>query len=522
MRFYRIFIGRDRRIGGRQFEQRHGRCSQRQARIAFRQWCRNAQIAGGRDHLGATDVAQQAHRCDIARLRKRFFQRQAFRIAPAGILGAITAFGDLRIRDPVLRAPPCPQRGKIDEQLEGRSWLALGLRGAIEGRFRVILAPDHCYDLAIATHRDERHLCPAQWSILGHPPGDVLQPAVQRGGQRLAGIALLGQLARFRQRPVGEICARGQFVARAHVQRRRPHLPRLGFGNVSCIDHGLDHDPHALLRPRIMLRRGIGARRLQQAGQHRGLIGFQVLRPAVEIMQARCAQAIHIVPEIGVGQIAAEDFVLRQPAFQPECNQRLARLARQRALRRKKGEFGELLSDRAATARPGERGARDPARVHAPVRIEPPVLCRQEGLDHMRWKLRHFDRLIRDCTVAGDRRPVCCQQRDLRRGNRLERFGQRRGNRQPCDQQYEQADDGGKDVAGPPALAAAKPVIALPPPPAPLLLGIEGIVDPIQPIVPVVVIESVMRRVISAMRRVVRLRSGSAQKGIENAHRLLC
>ena len=83
-------------------------------------------------------------------------------------------------------------------------------------------------------------------------------------------------------------------------------------------------------------------------------------------------------------------------------------------------------------------------------------------------------------------------------------------------------DDGGKDVAGPPALAATKPVIALPPPPAPLLLGIESIVDPIQPIVPVVVIESVMRRVISAMRRGVRLRSGSAQKGIEKAHRLLC
>ena len=73
--------------------------------------------------LEAADLAQQANGCDVARLGKGIFQRQAFRIASARILGAVAALRDLGIVDPVTRFPPVAQGGEIDEQLERRSRL---------------------------------------------------------------------------------------------------------------------------------------------------------------------------------------------------------------------------------------------------------------------------------------------------------------------------------------------------------------------------------------------------------------
>jgi hypothetical protein len=69
------------------------------------------------------------------------------------------------------------------------------------------------------------------------------------------------------------------------------------------------------------------------------------------------------------------------------------------------------------------------------VAVEPPVLDREEGLDHVRRQSATFDRRFDHRAVAGDRRAVAGEQGDLRRGDRLERLGQRRGDRQVADQQ---------------------------------------------------------------------------------------
>ena len=99
-------------------------------------------------------------------------------------------------------------------------------------------------------------------------------------------------------------------------------------------------------------------------------------------------------------------------------------------------KLGKLLRDRTSalcrTARDiGPSRTRHPARIDTPMIVEPPVLDRQESLHDMRRQLGDFDRSLYLGATACDRRPVGCQQRDLRRRNRLQRFGQRRSDRQP-------------------------------------------------------------------------------------------
>ena len=108
-------------------------------------------------------------------------------------------------------------------------------------------------------------------------------------------------------------------------------------------------------------------------------------------------------------------------------------------------------------------GRGDADRVDAGMQIEPPVLGRQERLDHMRRKCRYGDRFVGDRPVARDRRPVRREQRDLRGRDRLERLGQRRGDCEPRGEHDEQGKDGSEDAQRPPALAPPQPVRALPP-----------------------------------------------------------
>src|SRR3546814_3165773 len=87
---------------------------------------------------------------------------------------------------------------------------------------------------------------------------------------------------------------------------------------------------------------------LDQSRKQRRLRGVEFFGLAVEIMERGGTQPIAIVAEIGVRQIAFENLVLGQPRFQPEGDQRLARLAAEGLLGREEGEFGELL-DRKST-----------------------------------------------------------------------------------------------------------------------------------------------------------------------------
>ena len=143
-------------------------------------------------------------------------------------------------------------------------------------------------------------------------------------------------------------------------------------------------------------------------------------------------------------------------------------------------------------------------------------------MDHMRRQGGHFDGLVGYRAVARDRRAVGSEQGDLGRGDRLERFGQRCGDREPSEQANQERDDRGKDAHRPPALAPAAPVVALPPSLAALFFGIESPVQTVETCVPIVIVERLMRRVIAPVARGFGLRLRLAAERIEYAHRLLC
>lgn len=208
------------------------------------------------------------------------------------------------------------------------------------------------------------------------------------------------------------------------------------------MDHRTDDQPHPFFGEIGVLRRREPRRRLHQPRQHRRLRRGQLLGLTGEIVERGSTQSIAIVAEIGVRQIAFENFVLGQPRFEPEGDQRLARFASQRALRGQEGEFGELLCDGAAALPPparniGPDGARDAARIDAPMAVKAPILDRQEGGGNMRRQFRDLDRRVDHRPHARDRRAIGGEQRDFGRRNRLERFRQRRGQCEPPDQQDE-------------------------------------------------------------------------------------
>ena len=295
-----------------------------------------------------------------------------------------------------------------------------------------------------------------------------------------------------------------------------------------------------------MLDRIVARRGLHQPGQHRRLTFGQILRLAIEEMHTGRAQAVYVVAEIGVRQIAFEDLVLGQPAFQPERDQHFARLAGQRLFGRQEGELGELLRDGRSAAISGPGGTRDAARIDPPMRIEAPVLDSEKRLHDMGGERGDLHRIVHDRAVASDRRAVRRQQGDLRRDDGFQRFVQRRGDRQPGHQHDEQADRGGDDPNRPPPLAAIAPIGGPPPwQPAPLLAP-HCLVDMAEPGIPFVIgrrtrvgpvraeivailvivvgigAQPVMQRVIAAMRRGLDIPAPLAPEGIEKAHRLLC
>ena len=159
------------------------------------------------------------------------------------------------------------------------------------------------------------------------------------------------------------------------------------------------------------------------------------------------AQAVDIVAEIDVRQIAAEDLVLAQPGLEPERDQRLLDLADRGAVGAEEAGLGELLADRAAAlahpagAQVAHHRPGDAPGVDADMAVEAPVLDGEKGLADMRRQLGDRHRLADDRAAAGDRLAVGRQDGEAGRAARLERARQGRGDEQPDD------DDPDRDEA---------------------------------------------------------------------------
>ena len=205
----------------------------------------------------------------------------------------------------------------------------------------------------------------------------------------------------------------------------------------------------SLLRLRASARFFVGASRDGACTMPASIADWPRLRfcgRAAEIMAGRGAQAIDAVAEIDRGQIARQDLVLGQPAFQPEGDDHLLRLALEAAVGAEEAGLGQLLGDGAAALADaagldvGDHGPADGARVDAPVPAEAAVLDGDEGGRGQRVELGDRHRPVLDGAAAGDRPALGTQQQHRRVVERLQRPAQRRGDDQP--------DEGDEDQAG--------------------------------------------------------------------------
>ena len=160
--------------------------------------------------------------------------------------------------------------------------------------------------------------------------GKALDAPVERGFDLLFAIDRARAIAGDGQHPIGEIGAAGGVRIVMHVEPRRAQPVAFFLGQIARIDHRLRHQRGARARAGQIPGGCKAGRRLEQAGQHRRLRHGEARGHAIKIMASGRAQAIDIVTEIDVGEIALHDLILGQPDLQPERDQRLARLAAKR------------------------------------------------------------------------------------------------------------------------------------------------------------------------------------------------
>ena len=158
--------------------------------------------------------------------------------------------------------------------------------------------------------------------------------------------------------------------------------------------------------------------------------GSQIRRRLPEVAARRRLDAVVAVAEVDGVQVGVENLLLGVALLEPDRDRRFANLAREGAIRRQLLEPRELLRQGAAAfddaaAAPVAPGGLDDARGVEPVmRIEAPILDRQQRVDHVRRHAveRHVDRAARRRTrtpggSAGRRRSCSADARRSRRAS---------------------------------------------------------------------------------------------------------
>ena len=170
----------------------------------------------------------------------------------------------------------------------------------------------------------------------------------------------------------------------------------------------------------IAVGRELG-RRLHQAGEEGRLRQRHESRALAEIFLRRGLDPIGARAEIDAVEIEFEDLVLGVAALEPERQDRLLDLARQRALPRQEQILGELLGQRraaldaAAAGHIAQKRARHAERVDAVMFVEPPILDRHEGLRQIGRQVDEPDRRAAGVAAIGDERAVVGEDGDVGR-----------------------------------------------------------------------------------------------------------
>ncbi len=283
-------------------------------------------------------------------------------------------------------------RGEIDERLERRARLALGGTRPVELALAIVAAADEGANGARLIERHQGALRDAELLALlvelvfQRLLGQALQAFVE--GRRHDDVLLYRAdlVGKRVHHIIGCVIDRAGAAVASDLGGLRQRRLLLGRRDEALLEHGVEDLPGALLRALgIAVRREL-ARSLHQAGEH-GRLGKRDLARAVAVVAARRRlDAIRAGTEIDAVEIKLEDLILAVFALEPERQDRLLNLARERALLGEEEILGELLGERGAALHApspdhiAQKRARKALGVEAPMRIEAAVLDRDEGL----------------------------------------------------------------------------------------------------------------------------------------------
>ena len=362
-------------------------------------------------------------RRDIERFLQGFGQgHRALEVVGIVLRAPFTGAGNIqairRILDQIVRGITQIESGGIDEGFEGRTGLAHGLRGPVEGPRHLCLAPPHQRaNGAIGRHHDNRGLRLRSFAHLVFEDGTqtvlcrLLNALIQRRlDDDVFGRVPGEEFRAGRHDPIGEIATRFRLCGLRQLGRIGDGVLRFCFGEVALLPHQADHRGRALLRTVKIVGGRQGGRRGQQTRQH-SAFGGRHRRSGLSEEPLGCrfgpeCTAAHV----GTIEIDRQDVVLRILGLHRHGEERFLRLALQRVaaafgfvflfglaagrlIRFAQAEkFRRLLGDGrspmalkrpAPFAQVDPNGRRDAPWADAEMAVETPVLSRDNRIAQM-------------------------------------------------------------------------------------------------------------------------------------------
>ncbi len=291
----------------------------------------------------------------------------------------------------------------------------------------VIAPADQRLDGAVGVERDQRALLDAVLVALGvelvgqRALGRRLHARIERGGDDDVLVDRADRVVEHVHDIVGGVVDRAGALVVHDLGGRGERQLGHRLGDVALLGHRGDDLRGALVGGgQVAVGREPG-RRLHQSGQHRRLRKRHLARALAEIFLRRRFDAEGAGAEIDAIEIELEDLVLGIFALEPQRQDRLLDLARQRALLGQEQVLGELLGQRRAAfhaAAPGDvakHRAGDADRVDAEMRIEAPVLDGDERLGQVGRQLAQAHRRAAGVAAIGDQRAVGGENGDIGR-----------------------------------------------------------------------------------------------------------
>ena len=311
------------------------------------------------------------------------------------------------------------ERREIDDRLERRPGLALGVRRAIKLTLGVVAPADKRANRAsLRVQRDHRGLQPAvslraaqslmilleRRDIVGHRVNRV---GLKFGVERRVNLESLeitveaGDFGYERSHVIGEIRRAPQPRRLGDLNRRRD---RGGVGRVvdhAGLLHHAEHDVAPLAAIIGMSARVIQRRRLDHSDQHRRLGRRHLGQVLVEKISRRLRHPVDrrafVLAHRHVVDVAFENFIFAEPNFEHRGDRQLFELAAEAALATLHERPRELLRERAGAlgqamrSKIGNRSLDDSNRIDSRMVIEKTIFVGQQSLRQVRLQLAKLD-----------------------------------------------------------------------------------------------------------------------------------